>query len=86
VDGILIVNEVVDDSKKHETMLLLFKVDFKKVYDSIDCEYLDSFMGKMGFSDKWRRWIMTCVRSTTALVLVNGNPANEFQLGLGLRQ
>ncbi|MCI32812.1 LINE-1 reverse transcriptase like, partial [Trifolium medium] len=43
-------------------------------------------MGKMGFSDKWRRWIMTCVRSATASVLVNGSPTNEFEMGRGLRQ
>jgi hypothetical protein len=74
----LIANDVVDDVKKHKTMLLLFKVDFGKACDSVECEYLDSIMGKMGFSEKWKQWIMTYVRSATASVLVNGNPTNEF--------
>ncbi|GAU41808.1 hypothetical protein TSUD_299740 [Trifolium subterraneum] len=66
LDGILIANEAVDDAKKRKKELLLFKVDFEKAYDSVDWKYLESVMGKMGFSDKWRRWIMTCVSSATA--------------------
>ncbi|MCH84310.1 cysteine-rich receptor-like protein kinase, partial [Trifolium medium] len=86
LDGILIANEAVDDVKKRKKELLLFKVDFEKAYDSVEWDYLDSVMGKMGFSEKWRRWIMTCVSSATASVLVNGSPTNEFKLGRGLRQ
>jgi hypothetical protein len=86
LDEISIDNEVVDEAKKHKTKLLLFKVDFGKAYGSVECEYLNSVMGKMSFSNKWRRWIMTCVRPATASVLVNGNPTNEFQLVRGLHQ
>ncbi|MCI37711.1 RNA-directed DNA polymerase (Reverse transcriptase), partial [Trifolium medium] len=74
LDGILIANEVVDDVKKRKKELLIFKVDFEKACDLIEWEYLDSVMGKMGFSNKWRRWIMNCVRSATTSVLVNGCP------------
>jgi hypothetical protein len=63
---------------------LLFKIDFEKAYNLVEWEYLDSVMGKLGFSDK--RWIMTCVSSATASVLVNGSPTNEFQMGRVLRQ
>jgi len=31
-----VANEVVDEAKKCKKELLLFKVDFKKAYDSID--------------------------------------------------
>jgi hypothetical protein len=43
-------------------------------------------MAKMGFSTKWRQWIMTCVSSATVSVLVNGSPTNEFSMRRGLRQ
>jgi len=36
LDGILVENEVVDDARKCKKELFLFKVDFKKAYDSID--------------------------------------------------
>jgi len=50
LDGILIANEVVDDAKKSNKELMLFKVDFEKAYDSVDCGYLDAVMNKMTFS------------------------------------
>ncbi|MCI62351.1 cysteine-rich receptor-like protein kinase, partial [Trifolium medium] len=36
LDGILLVNEVVDEARKFMKELLLFKVDFEKAYDSVD--------------------------------------------------
>jgi hypothetical protein len=36
LDGILIANEVVDDARRANKELLLFKVDFEKAYDSVD--------------------------------------------------
>jgi len=36
LDGILIANEVVDEARKANKGLMLFKVDFEKTYDSVD--------------------------------------------------
>ncbi|MCI30618.1 transposon TX1 putative protein, partial [Trifolium medium] len=36
VDGVLVVNEVVDLAKKSGKACLIFKVDFEKAYDSVD--------------------------------------------------
>jgi hypothetical protein len=44
LDGILIANETVDEARKTKKELL-FKVDFEKAYDSVDCGYLDAVMG-----------------------------------------
>lgn len=35
LDGLLIANEAVDEAKKLNKELLLFKVDFEKMYDSV---------------------------------------------------
>ncbi|XP_024640465.1 uncharacterized protein [Medicago truncatula] len=86
LDGILVANEVVDDARKCKRELLLFKVDFEKAYDFIDWTYLDEVMQKMGFSVLWRKWIKECIGTTTASVLVNGSPTDEFPLKRGLRQ
>nr|ABN05742.1 RNA-directed DNA polymerase, putative [Medicago truncatula] len=40
----------------------------------------------MGFSIKWCKWIMECLRSTTTSVFVNRSSTDEFHLGRGLRQ
>ena len=86
LDGILVANEVVDEARKCKKELILFKVDFEKAYDSIDWNYLDEVMLKMGFPVLWCKWIKKCIGTATTSVLVNGSPTNEFTLGKGLRQ
>jgi len=55
-----VANEVVDKVQKLKKESLLFKVYFEKVYDSVDCKYLDVIIGKMNFLVLWRKWIMKC--------------------------
>ncbi|GAU43299.1 hypothetical protein TSUD_389980 [Trifolium subterraneum] len=86
LDGVLIANEVVDDAKCNNKDLLLFKVDFEKAYDSVDWDYLSDVMIKMNFPSVWRGWIMECVTSASASVLVNGCPTEEFHFERGPRQ
>lgn len=61
-------------------------MDFKKAYDSVDMGYLDMVMGRMCFSTLWLNWIKECVTMTTASMLVNGSPTDEFPLERSLRQ
>nr|GEU39671.1 RNA-directed DNA polymerase, eukaryota, reverse transcriptase zinc-binding domain protein [Tanacetum cinerariifolium] len=39
--------------KKKKKQSLVFKVDFKKAYDSVRWDYLDDIMRKVGFGEKW---------------------------------
>jgi hypothetical protein len=50
LDGILVANEVVDEAKKLNRRLLLFKVDFEKAYYYVAWNYLDDVMSKISFS------------------------------------
>ncbi|CAJ2662883.1 unnamed protein product [Trifolium pratense] len=86
LDGILVANEVVDEVRKSKKELLLFKVDFEKAYDSVDWGYLEDVMGRMGFPTLWRKWIKEYVCTTSASILVNGSPTDEFPFERGLRQ
>jgi len=40
----------------------------------------------MSFLTLWRKWIKECVCTTTASILVNCSPTDEFPLERGLRQ
>jgi len=42
-------------------------------------------MKRLGFDDKWIKWIKMCLESNTISVLVNGSPTEEFKLRRGLR-
>jgi hypothetical protein len=82
----MVANEAVDEARKMNKELLLFKVDFEKAYDSVDWRYLDDVMVKMSFLVLWRKWMRECVTTASAAVLVNDSPTEEFLLARGLRQ
>ncbi|XP_071719523.1 secreted RxLR effector protein 78-like [Rutidosis leptorrhynchoides] len=65
---------------------MVFKVDFKKAFDSISWDFWDEMMVLMGFGSKWRSWITSCLKSASISILVNGSPTKEFKLGRGVRQ
>jgi hypothetical protein len=86
VDGVLVVNEVVDLAKKSGSSCLIFKVDFEKAYDSVEWSFLDYMLGRFGFSDKWRAWIRACVFAGNMSILVNGSTTTEINIQRGLKQ
>jgi hypothetical protein len=86
LDGVVVANEIVDDAKRSRKPCCLFKVDFEKAYDSVSWGFLYYMLGRMGFSDRWIRWVKCCVESGSVSVLVNGSPTNEFSMERGLRQ
>ncbi|RVW40434.1 Protein arginine N-methyltransferase 2 [Vitis vinifera] len=47
---------------------------------------LNAVMSKMGFGEKWIRWMKWCIFTVSFSVLVNGSPSGFFQSSRGLRQ
>ncbi|MCI11439.1 LINE-1 reverse transcriptase like, partial [Trifolium medium] len=86
LDGVLVINEVIDMAKRRKDKCLLFKVDFERAYDTVNWNFLEYMMVRMGFAEGWRRWIRACVFQSSMSVLVNGSPTEDFCVGKGLRQ
>ncbi|GJS96857.1 RNA-directed DNA polymerase, eukaryota [Tanacetum coccineum] len=86
LDGPFILNEIVQWCKKRNKQAMVFKVDFKKAYDSVRWEFVDDILKKFGFGEKWCIWIRSCLQSSRGSVLVNGSPTQEFQFYKGLKQ
>jgi hypothetical protein len=61
------------------------KIDMSKAYDRVEWEFLEASMLRMGFDDRWVHLIMTCVRSVSYLVVVNGNPVGPFSPSRGIK-
>ncbi|GJR32202.1 RNA-directed DNA polymerase, eukaryota [Tanacetum coccineum] len=72
------------DHKKINAMI--FKVDFKKAFDSVRWDYLDDILKSFSFRVKWRSWISGCLDSSMGSVLVNGSPTPKFHFYKGLKQ
>ncbi|GKA24065.1 kinase-like domain, beta-lactamase/transpeptidase-like protein [Tanacetum coccineum] len=54
--------------------------------NSLNWRFLIDIMKRMGFGDKWCKWVDSCLRSSTMSILVNGSPTEEFCLEKGVRQ
>ncbi|GKC35516.1 RNA-directed DNA polymerase, eukaryota, partial [Tanacetum coccineum] len=86
LDVPFILNELMSWCKHTKFKGMIFKVDFKKAFDSVKWDYLDETLKSFGFGLKWRNWISGCLNNAKGLVLVNGNPTKEFQFFKGLKQ
>lgn len=82
----MVLNDAIDEARKRKQERIFFKIDFAKAYDLVDWGFLNLMMGRFNFDSRGRRWVMECVSTASALVLVNGSPSGEFKLERGLRQ
>ncbi|KAE8655648.1 hypothetical protein F3Y22_tig00117021pilonHSYRG00103 [Hibiscus syriacus] len=86
MDCSFIANEGIDFWRKKGLKGVVFKVDFKRAYDSIDWLILLKILGKMGFGEKWRSWMFQCMSTASVSVLLNGTPTEKIHTKRGLRQ
>ena len=61
-------------------------MDIEKAYDHVDWSFLSTVLEKMGFGEKWRRWIKWYLSTARFSVLVNGTLIRFFQSSRGSRQ
>ena len=57
---------------KSEIPSVIVKLDIEKAYDRVNWDALFYLMERMGFGEKWRRWMKFCVSTIWFSVLVNG--------------
>lgn len=86
LDGVVVLNELIDLIKKRRDKCMFLKVDFEKAFDSVSWKYLEYMLNWMGFHEKWIKWMRACVFSSSMSVLVNGSPTEDFEVSKGLRQ
>ena len=86
MDAVLIANEAINSILKSNRGAILCKLDIEKAYDHVDWSFLLAMLKKMGFRERWCRWIKWCLSTVRFSVLVNGSPTGFFQSSRGLRQ
>lgn len=61
IDGMVMVNVLVDLTKKIKKNFFIFKVYFKKAYDLVNQSFVDDMLVRFGFDDKWHAWMHACL-------------------------
>lgn len=84
LNGVLVINELVDLKKRHGRKRMFLNIDFEKVYDIVSYDCLRSIMRLMGFGAIWLGWVKACEFFSSLSILVNGSPTNHFQAHRGL--
>ena len=72
LDAGLIANEAIDSILKNNEYCIMCKLDIEKTYDHMDWSFLFTVMQKMGFGEKWVRWIKWYIFIASFSMLVNG--------------
>lgn len=57
LDGVLVLNQVIDFAKRNKKGCSIMKVDFEKTYDCVSWDFLRYVFGRMGFGQKWISWM-----------------------------
>lgn len=85
LDAGLITNEVVDDLVNRKKEGILCKLDMEKAYDYLNWGFVDYVLSRMGFGNKWRKWMEACMSTALYAVMINCGPSSFFNASRGLR-
>lgn len=65
---------------------MVFKLDFRKAFDSVSWEALLTILSHRGFPQAWTSWLSSVLFSSKTAILLNDIPGNWINCQCGLRQ
>ena len=86
LDGVVVATETIHSMANSKDKAMFIKLDMAKAYDRLRWSFLQKVLGAFGFEEEWIGWVMSCVNSTSFLVLINGEHSNLFRASRGLWQ
>jgi hypothetical protein len=85
-DGVMLLQEILRETKYKKQQGVVLKIDFEKVYDKVNWSFLFDCCRQMGFSERWLVWIKKVVTQGTLSVKVNDKTRPYFCSYKGVRQ
>jgi hypothetical protein len=70
--------------RRHTGVLL--KIDIARAFDSISWSFLFEVLRRMGFGERYLKWVALLLYTSNTKVMVNGVPGGRIYHGRGLRQ
>lgn len=85
LEGVAKAHEIIHQVSKAQKFGYLLKLDFEKVYDTIDWECLLEVLKHKGFGNRWIERIKHWLASVKCHILLNGVRSKEMICKRGLR-
>ncbi|KAG6506034.1 hypothetical protein ZIOFF_031349 [Zingiber officinale] len=86
-DNILLAHELVHNYHRNNgNTRLTLKVDLRKAFDSVSWDFLEEALLNLDFPSQFIDWVMTCVRTSTFSIVINGGLEGYFHGKKGVRQ
>lgn len=86
LDNIATTKKLIFSMNRHCSSGHILKVDFAKVSDTVDWEFLWDLLLTRGFGRRWVGWIQCLLTTLKASILINGSPNGYIQYQKGLCQ
>lgn len=86
-DNVLLAQAIRKDYHLHHgTARCMIKLDIKKVFDTLNWQFILAAMQTMGFTERFIGWVKCCITSSMMSIKVNGALEGYFAGAAGLRQ
>jgi hypothetical protein len=73
LEGVVILHETIHELHRKKMDGVLFKIDFKKAYDKVKCDFLQQALRMNGFPPEWCSWIARFVQGGSVGIHVNND-------------
>src|ERR1041384_5339725 len=70
--------EYIHQCNQSKVPLLILKLDFAKVFDTIEHEVILKILKNKGFCASWINWVQEILSSGSSSILLNGVPGKQF--------
>jgi hypothetical protein len=71
MSGIMILHEILHETKKRKHLGIVLKLDFENAYDKVKWDFLFECLAARGFCNKWCNWIKQVVSGGIVSVKLN---------------
>lgn len=68
MNGVLILHEILDETKRRKETGIILKLDFEKAYSKVNWDFLFSCLQSRGFCGRWMMWMHKVVKDGTISV------------------
>lgn len=86
MSGVMILHEILHETKRKKQMGVVLKLDFEKAYDKVKWKFLFECLAARGFCQKWCLWIEQVVSGGTVSVKLNNLIGPYIKSFKGVRQ